>query len=59
MTYPPRNAVVTFRATQEMADALAQLGGDTENSRSNVVFLIVTAALHGSAPDMLRLLGRK
>ncbi len=59
MTYTPRNAVVTFRCTAEMAQDLARLGGDTENTRSNVCYLLLASLLAGSGPDMLKLLERR
>ncbi len=55
----PRDAVVTFRCTAEMAADLARLGGDTQNSRSNVVYLLIEHLLGGSGPEMLSILSER
>lgn len=45
-----RNEIVTFRATPDMVEALDKLGAATQNSRSNLVYTICCAALHGIDP---------
>jgi hypothetical protein len=39
-----------------MAARLAQLGADTENSRANVCYLLLEAALNNCADDVLQIL---
>ncbi len=51
-----REKVITFKATAELADWLAQLGAATHSTRSNVCFTLLVAAQHGQAADMVRIM---
>ena len=51
-----RDVTITFKATAELADWLAQLGAASDNTRSNTVFTLLVAAQHGQTADMVRIL---
>ena len=51
-----KTEVITFRADPAMAQALVTLGTDSDNSRANVVYLLVSAALSGCADETVAIL---
>ncbi len=61
MSDTSRNAVVTFRCTAEMAEDLAKLGGDSDNSRSNIVYILLCTALYnpGGMAEQISVLREK
>ena len=51
-----KTEVITFRAPYAMAQALATMGADTDNTRSNLCYLLLAAALSGNADETVAIL---
>lgn len=51
-----RDVTITFKATRELADWLATLGAQSDSTRSNCCFTLLTAAMYNQTADTIRIM---